>query len=150
MEVVSAFAPATAIPLLDGGRDVSGFADGFFSPQGELPAHIWLHGDVARATPHGGVVERTPCAGVKIGPIEEDASIIDEPCGDRSVSVGLRDAPLGLGFELPFFIRQGRGPTFDFGHIGIINEVRTIRTATLDEVFGWTGENALAALAEDA
>jgi hypothetical protein len=150
VEVVSAFAPATAIPLFDGGRDVTCLADRLFSPQWELPAHVGLHGHVARATLYGGVVKRTSCTGVKIGSVEEDTGIVDQASGDRSISVGLRDAPLCLGFELPFFVRQGCSPTFNFGHIGIVNEMRTIRTAALDKVFGWAGEDSLAALAKDA
>ena len=115
-----------------------------------MPAHFRLHGDITRSTFKCRIVQGAASSSVEVRSIEENAGIVDETCRDRAVFVSFGDATCPFGLELPFFVAERRCPTFDFSNIFVINEVRAIRTAALDQLLCGTSEDALTSIAKDA
>ena len=87
---------------------------------------------------------------MKVGTIQEDASVFHEASRRVAVFVGLDDAIFALGFELPLVVSESFGGLDDTLDILFVDKVRAIATTALRHVRGITVKNTFAAVVKDA
>jgi hypothetical protein len=87
---------------------------------------------------------------MKVGTVEKDAGVLDQSGDDLAVLLDARRALAALGLELPLVRGEALGGLFDAALVLFVSEVRPVTATALDEFGGRLGEDALAAVTEDA
>jgi hypothetical protein len=150
MEVRAARAPVTSVPLRDASDDVSVVFDLVVASKRQLPADLGLQRDVTLLVVDRHDVQRTSRSAMKVGSIEEDARVLDEPGDDLAVLLHARRTLTALGLELPLVGGQSLGGFFHAPLVLFVREVRSVTTTALDEFGRRFGQHALAPGPEDA
>src|SRR5665213_1028409 len=150
MEIGAAGAPVTAVPLRDASDDVSVLFDLVVAPQWELPADLGLQRDVTLLVVDRHDVERASRTAMKVGSIEKDARVLDEPGDDLAVLLHARRSLTALGLELPLVGAQALGRFFHATLVLFVRKVRPVAATALDELGRCLGQHPLAPGPEDA
>src|SRR5579863_5666612 len=87
---------------------------------------------------------------MKVGPIEKDARVLDQPGDDLAVLLHPGRPQATLGLELPLVRGEALGRLFHSPLVLLVGEVRPVAATSLDEFGGGLGQDALAARPEDA
>ena len=150
MELGATGTPVTTLPLPHGGDDVAIVSHLILSPQGELPADLWLPEHEALVVVGRGDVEGAAGSSGESRPVQEHAGIVDE--GGRRLAVGVRHDELvrRIVLELPLVAREQGRLGQGVGDVLLVEQVGAVAAAPLDEVAGILGQDALAAGTEDA
>ena len=151
MELCASLAPVAALPFAQRAGHVAVSVGVLVQAQRQLPTDVRF--PVERTFPdgQGSRMQRASFAAGETRPVEEDARAVVDARDDRAVGLGVRPTVSGaLAVELPLGRSQAGGAVDNCLHVGGVDEVRAIATATLIERRGVFGEHPLAAIAPDA
>ncbi len=150
MELIAASSPVAPIPLRDARDDPAVVLDVVVTSKRELPADFWLERNVTLVVVHGHDVQRTTRPAMEVGSVEEDARVLHQSGDDFAVLLDARGAIFALGLELPLVLGETFGGALDSALVLHVAEMSAVTATTLDEFGRGLGEDALAAVAEDA
>jgi hypothetical protein len=122
-----------------------------FEADRQLPADVRLPIERALTGLDGGDVEGATSASGESRSVQEDAGCVDSTRRGVAVLVLLQEAFLrGAILHLPLIGRETNHVPHDVGDIRFVDEVGSVRTATLVQFGGRSLVDALTTLSEDA
>ena len=150
MEVVPAVTPVASLPFPDRGDDITAVFSVVLVTHGDLPADIGLPVHVPFPGLHRGDVECATGAALEARGVVEDAGTVDH----ASLHVlTLADLPFSVGTLVEVLPVAPLQPLHVLGHrlqVVLVEEVGTVRAATLHQLGSRVVMDALATLPVDA
>ncbi|MFM8530687.1 MAG: hypothetical protein ACKOD2_13640, partial [Ilumatobacteraceae bacterium] len=151
MQIVTIIAPVASLPFAHERRDPSARVGVVFEADRQLPADVRLPVEWALTGLDGGDVEGAARASGESRSVQEDARSVDSTRRGVAVLVLLEEAFLrGAILHLPLIGREPDHVLHDIGDIRFVDEVSSVRAATLVQFGGRSLVDALTTLAEDA